>query len=399
MISDEFIAIGVGCGDAFFLRRNKNKILVDGGKSKDKFPNLLFTDTGEKEVDIIICTHCDADHVNGLLGYYSSKRSSKELWLPGSWSHRLDDLIEESIHFLFELYKNIIDYSSEMEISDTTTLQDIGDYYSKHSSKNDHDLGKKLEKNNRDKKTKKENDTDISRKKEHLDKIKSAINTISYAKEVNSRIPFIVHKRMKNRKNIERIFKAAIESAANILELAALAYESNSKIRWFEYSEYQAEGGEDYLRPVNSVEILAYQKDITALCYLSLTKANVESLVFYSPDDKSDCGVLFSADSNFTFKQSLSFIQSKSIITAPHHGSEHNINTYIQLANHIGNDNIFVRSDSKSNSRPCKEYVSLLQNKHCTICNTNKNSKKTPIKFVVANGKWMTTNKLCSCIS
>ncbi|QPS88841.1 hypothetical protein I6G46_07730 [Serratia plymuthica] len=398
MISDEFIAIEVGCGDAFFLRRSGHKILVDGGKSAVKFPKLFLTNTRERELDIIICTHCDADHVNGLLGYYRSKMLSKELWLPGSWTHRLDDLIEEPIEFLFELYNSIVEHNSKIEITDTTTLQDIGNEYSRNRSINDVEFDNRLEDKNRDKPTKKEINADSSRKKENVSKIKNAIIIISIVKEWGgfpSRRP---HYAMKNRKNIERLFKSAIESASNILELAALAYEANSKVRWFEYSEHQAEGGENYLHPVNSVEILSYKKNVNALYYLSLTKANIESLVFYSPDEKSNCGVLFTADSNFEFKQSLDFIQTGSIITTPHHGSEHNINTYIQLANHIGDNNIFVRSDSKSDSRPCNAYISLPQEKHCTICNNNKNNKKISIKFVIGSGKWMTTNNICSCI-
>lgn len=98
-----------------------------------------------------------------------------------------------------------------------------------------------------------------------------------------------------------------------------------------------------------------------ALMYLSLSKANRECLVFYSPTPDNSCDVLFSADSDFSFYQKLPNIGNGSIITTPHHGSEHNKNAYITLKNQslITRKSIFVRSDGRFKSRPGKSYKSL----------------------------------------
>ena len=64
---DKFISIGVNQGDTFYLERGDKKILVDGGRSTLGFPLQFERTTGTKEVDVIVCTHADADHINGLI--------------------------------------------------------------------------------------------------------------------------------------------------------------------------------------------------------------------------------------------------------------------------------------------------------------------------------------------
>ena len=66
---DRFIAIGVSRGDAFFLNEVRKK-LVDGDVNKLGFAQQFSRTTSAGSVDVIVCTHTDADHINGLLGYF-----------------------------------------------------------------------------------------------------------------------------------------------------------------------------------------------------------------------------------------------------------------------------------------------------------------------------------------
>ncbi len=88
----QFIAVNVGTGDAFFLERGKFSALVDGGK-KSGFPKRFTKATGKTSVSVIVCTHNDEDHANGILEFLQNpKYHANECWLPASWMeviHRL----------------------------------------------------------------------------------------------------------------------------------------------------------------------------------------------------------------------------------------------------------------------------------------------------------------------
>ncbi|MEW6046869.1 MAG: MBL fold metallo-hydrolase [Bacillota bacterium] len=60
--TSKFIAIAVAQGDAFFLERDGRTVLVDGGASARNFLRQFARATGRCKVDIVVCTHNDADH-------------------------------------------------------------------------------------------------------------------------------------------------------------------------------------------------------------------------------------------------------------------------------------------------------------------------------------------------
>lgn len=80
----KFTAIGVGEGDSFYLDTGTKTILVDGGKAEKGFPSQFRTSIDKEEVDILVCTHCDADHANGIFGFLQAGLTCKEVWLPGT---------------------------------------------------------------------------------------------------------------------------------------------------------------------------------------------------------------------------------------------------------------------------------------------------------------------------
>jgi beta-lactamase superfamily II metal-dependent hydrolase len=77
-----FIALDVKVGDSFILQESCNNFVVDGGKNKtDIIPKLLNNQI--KAINVVICTHYDDDHLNGIIGIIKcSKIHISELWLP-----------------------------------------------------------------------------------------------------------------------------------------------------------------------------------------------------------------------------------------------------------------------------------------------------------------------------
>jgi hypothetical protein len=129
-----FIAIRVGQGDAFFIERTDKLALVDGGRSRVGFATQFKKVTGLEYVDILVCTHNDADHALGLLGFLECGFTAREVWLPASWTDRLDDLLLHPSEFLGELIGNI-------EESETKEMQltNLGDSYSTNAPHRERD--------------------------------------------------------------------------------------------------------------------------------------------------------------------------------------------------------------------------------------------------------------------
>jgi beta-lactamase superfamily II metal-dependent hydrolase len=104
----KFIALPVGQGDAFYLERQGMKVLVDGGRSKSAISGLISDVAKSSHLDVVICTHNDADHADGIIGLLENWPGIiKEVWLPGSWTFRMKDLFVNPTNFLNELIDNI----------------------------------------------------------------------------------------------------------------------------------------------------------------------------------------------------------------------------------------------------------------------------------------------------
>lgn len=345
---DKFISISVNQGDAFYLERGERKILVDGGKSRNGFTRQFSRTTNSEFIDILVCTHADSDHINGLLGLLDEGFNVTEVWLPGVWTSRLEDLINRPDELIFEAYTEIRDKG----LDDVANLEDIYESINSDYIENARSDDQYIE----------------------ISKIYSAIESQEQNNEWTSGFPskFLyyhhIHRILGG--NID-IYVDAIQTAEKIREMAILAYHSGAKIRWFEFGQEPTPTcGEKFLKPINSREIFQISKRKSALNYLSLSKANKESLVFHSPTESGRANVLFNADSDLAFNYNLQNVGSDSIITAPHHGSEHNKNAYQELAklNVITDESILIRSDGKYKSRPGNSYLKSVAKRACTLC-------------------------------
>lgn len=130
---------------------------------------------------------------------------------------------------------------------------------------------------------------------------------------------------------------ALIDAAEAIVEIARHAIEEGVPIRWFDYDAYTDDGlprggRSNFLLPMNAVELRSppVVQLPSVVFYLSLSKANRESLVFYAPAEPGCRGVVFCGDSRLgygwgghqPFHAYREMSKAPQVGTAPHHAAE-----------------------------------------------------------------------------
>ena len=61
------VFLDVGQGDATFIEKNGNQILIDGGRNKKILRELSeIMPFYDRSIDMVVATHPDADHIGGL---------------------------------------------------------------------------------------------------------------------------------------------------------------------------------------------------------------------------------------------------------------------------------------------------------------------------------------------
>lgn len=376
-----FTALPVGQGDSFFYQNENISLLVDGGLSRKRLPDLIRHSLKVDKIDVVICTHNDADHAQGLVGLLESwPVPIHEIWLPGCWSYKLKQLVENEEEFLYELGENIVQLDEE----DTYKLENLK-------------FPPEIITNNEDQILESNNDLlEICEESKA-----SVLETIPYI-YCRSRFFYFYFELCEN-PGKQALFMEAIEAASRIREIARLAYNQGVTIKWFDFLEFQKygqpHGGKrNILEPVNAREVLAKSYNITPLEYLYLSVVNKQSLVFLAFESSDHPSVLFTADSDLDFNIQHSTHGIPMVITAPHHGSEDNKNAYkaIQLWHTNPNQLVWVRSDCKSKKRPGLTFLQTSGNRFCTLCNRGNLSKQT-IKLINQNSSWNPSNGVRSC--
>jgi hypothetical protein len=369
-LDDEFVALPVGQGDAFFLRRGEFTALIDGGKSRFSFSELFGKTLGLGHVNVLVCTHNDDDHAKGIIGFLEGALACDEVWLPDLWGDRLTALLNEPAEFVEELAEDV---SKQRQ----STLQQIADELGKLPAEKTYqpapDRGEFLE---------------LEQDPDHADNELWRYGPVVIASEHRRFMLF----------ELEPLMLEAIHAAKRIREIAIAAANRGLPIRWFRHSNAYARGGKNQLRPLNSIEVARSYRKVSALDYLALSVSNTFSLVYQSPSTDDQANVIFSADSNLAFDAEINW-GTRSIITAPHHGSEDNANTYARFSRETNEETraIWVRSDGGFKSRPGPSYLKQTE-KYCTVCR-NASTSKQEVRFTSSNGTWMATkqSRPCNC--
>jgi metallo-beta-lactamase superfamily protein len=377
-MSARFVALEVSQGDAFLIERNGFRALVDGGRSK-KTVELLKTVLTKPHLDVVVCTHNDSDHANGIRYVFESEELSiAEAWLPGRWADRLIDICRLEDDFFRELHDEVRKEAVERH---ARTVEELSERLPSGSGE--------LERNRLDRS---ENELADSEDYELLDAIDGA----------HVELPWYWW--WPRTEPGWSLWIDAIHAAERIRAIAVAARNAGCRIRWFDYALFQtgmpAKGGRAELLPINSIEVAVRPPRRTSpLSYLTLTVSNRESLVFRSPQDAAAPGVLFTADSDLTFGDRAIKIGSDDIISAPHRGSEHNATAYVVVDRLAANPSAlrWVRSDCRFRGRPGQTYLAKQGQAMCTRCRGNSNPPQR-VDLRGSGGTWTPRRSVRACL-
>lgn len=411
-----FIAIPVGQGDAFYLKTPSGSVLVDGGHAISGFAHLFERTTGAEGADIVICTHNDADHANGLIGFLETGLDCAEVWLPGRWLSVLPHVLNPTAEVTKAVAEQALEAARKLrghpqQAPDIGTLFEIyGASLAQDPPRHGEESGF-LPPNFRPAEV---TDRWLEALAEGLERAVWG----GWEEELKGpwgwllgRMPYWwIEPPYWWQWHIWRVacenavacalFLAALDAAERIRRIAVAAYHRGVAVRWFEYTAGSPQGGTGWLRPLNGREVADVPRVPTGqlFAWLALTTANRESLVFWA--DLDDCpGALFTADSDLK-DVDLPPNLSGAIITAPHHGSEANAAAYSKVRAHFEGSQpkiTWVRSDGRFRKRPGPPYLSAPGRRVCTICRHGGPQTKQAVKLSLRKGSWARVRGVRSC--
>ncbi len=395
-----FIAIPVAQGDAFYLEREAFSVLIDGGRSRSALPLMFQAVTKTDGVNVILCTHNDADHANGLLGFLEAGIRCEEVWLPGRWLGALPDVLKPFVEVFIELVDNIVetDGSPNMETPDSS-LSPIEAYAERvRSPLSDapaNEEGPFVGENGWPE--------SYLQMLEQAEPWEGPLQWLGPWDPKDWFFRLQPHYRRIGRADVQLLW-SAIEAAGRIRAIAIEAFHRGIPVRWFEFDTVTPSGGVLALQPINARQVARVRPRIGPLLHwLALTVSNKESLVFWSPSTEHHPGVLFTADSDLT-GIGLSIGLDRAIATAPHHGSEANANAYRAVAAAAPKGTLsitWVRSDGRYRRRPGSTYLALASRRLCTLCRHARglSTTKQAVRLYSRGGVWTRhrASLVCSC--
>ena len=367
---DRFIALNVGRGDAFYLERGEFSCLVDGGLRKD-FAKRFQKVTERQQVDVVVCTHNDSDHANGLINFFKNGGRAKECWLPATWMQPLQTMLEYP-----ELVEQLLLADQSEQIPETEVRR----------------AGEKVS----------------------AEQLKIALEKTADSQHFDKFIlVFVTFERLGVDVPIEgtdgiSVIKSETIPVANISDLATAAIRSGANIRWFDPNLQPIKKAHPHLHVVNASEVCVVQtirKSFPELVHL--TTVNAYSLVLHSPA-RFGPDVLFSADSGFGSRKHPPVfrppVKKNMLVTAPHHGSKdcENEEAYHRLKESAPSNCFrtltWVRSDQPmcvGGRRPGKMYLKQ-HRRFCTNCRGCSGDGQDVV-MIGSNGCWKPAKGVSPC--
>lgn len=408
-----FIALPVGQGDAFYLETSSGSVLVDGGRAVSSLAGLFKKTTGKDSVQIVVCTHNDADHANGLIGFLEAGVACQEVWLPARWLGVLPHVLAPSGEVLESLVGQAGQAAEELEELRERDLakphlrwpEDVLESYgSLLANRPSNDKGSDPEGSDR-----MQSGTPDGWPETLIEPLERCVEDICDQPIIWLEHPWLVrywpylHRGFPGLAN--RLFLGALDAGDRICRIARAAYQRGVLVRWFEYTKDTGmtplPRKTAWVYPLNGRPV-AYLPPVRIdrlLKFLALTTVNRESLVFFASSRNDSPGVLFSADSDLQHVALPRDLQN-AIVTAPHHGSEANAKAYQTVKAHLGNGIsgiTWVRSDGRFRSRPGPSFLSVPGPRLCTICRSPSWRPKQAVELLVGQDCWVPTTKISRC--
>ncbi len=386
------IAVPTGQGDAFYLESNAWSVLVDGGRSRAGFLSVFQTATGADGASVVVCTHNDADHANGILGFLEAGLRCGEVWLPGRWLGALPSVLRPFVEVFVDLADNVAQVAASSNRQEGIAwieayAEQLGQRPNEGSTKEEEQSGSEVEWP--------ESYVELLEQAEPWEVVPWVR---LWPPEDWPFFPYRHYRRLEPA-GVQLLW-SAIDAASRIRAIAIETFHRGIPVRWFEFDSMNTAGGVAALQPVNAREVVRVRPLVgPLLAHLALTASNRESLVFWSPPTDQHPGVLFTADSDLS-KLRLPSQLAGAIATAPHHGSETTANAYAAVATAAQRDSPsikWVRSDGRYRSRPGPSYLSLSSRRFCTLCRGVPFPKQAVHLFAQAGGWTPQGTRPCQC--
>lgn len=386
-----FIAVPVGQGDAFYLESEGWSVLVDGGRNRSGFASLFTTTTRATGVDIAVCTHNDADHANGILGFLEAGLKCGEVWLPSRWLGALPSVLKPFVEVFVDLAHSVAEVppSWDGELQHGAGLSAMEKYAEQFGES-----------------------VDQVRSNEQEPPIGEDGWPELYVALLEQAEPWEIwpmhcpwpefaygnYRHLGPRRT--QLLWSAIEAASRIRAIAMEAFHRGIPVRWFEFDLTAPSGVISAFQPLNARAVARVSPVVGRLLdWLALTVSNKESLVFWCPPRNQDPGVLFTADSDLKgISLPLPPKLEHALVTAPHHGSEANVSAYNAVAAATSSVT-WVRSDGKFRGRPGRTYRSLPSPRFCTLCwiSGSMASPKQAVHLAAQAGVWTPQGATSPC--
>ena len=249
----KFTAIGVHEGDSFFLEYDNKKILVDGGVSQDEVLKYLVDNgVSSKFLDVIICTHYDSDHINGVIGLLKNGFGFDELWLPAIEGKIISELgnkttqeiisaISQASHIVSEFIKEkeeSADYILNMDIFNQGVDENHTERLKKSVDVERYEKSQYYEENVFEKKQQIDKDNDLRKSKKFLEHI------VSCEMCFNRLVPFVDIEKYKKLSAEDKVVYSQVwnEMAHDLIKRFEYINTSHlyliwPKVRWLEYEK------------------------------------------------------------------------------------------------------------------------------------------------------------------
>lgn len=417
-MASRFVAMLVKKGDAFLLERGERIVLVDGGEDINFVSGVLNKNwhKSQKIINIVVCTHNDKDHSQGIIQLLSSPQYKvREVRLPAIWDVINDSLgkeveFEKKFSYLEELILDV-SYLIEARLTAVDDFQRLVNKILRGQYRKEDNYEVWVNQHRQEKRAIASGFVEALVSDEREAAAEGVLEeTNEFRAKEAALMSFLSY--IKASLTTKEFFRNILRYINRILAVMILIEERKKRgekiqIRFYRYRYGRPidSSDDEVLLPVNAAEVTTWKFRKTKgkpsslnnpAGHIALSITNRNSLSFYAKEDQTSPGVIFTAECRVN---PIGCQPTRLIIaTAPHHGSKDNANVYQNVLHWAQGGSVWVRSDYKNGSRPCPQYVKLKEKKYCTVCNTMKNTGQT-VELYDSMGNWQTNKmlKVCNC--